>query len=111
MYKKITYITDGKKEKNYTREYLKNMKDFCAKYDFDLTIIDIGEMNFLKRLFVRIKYQDLDKIPYVQYAGNVLFGRIDEVGLREFISWNQTDWYDNPLENNGEYIRNIKKGE
>ena len=105
MYKKITYITDSKKEKDYAREYLKNVEDFCFKYDFDLTIIDIGEMSRLKRLYAKFKYQNLDKVPYVEYACNILFGGIDEKGLKEFISWNQTDWYDNPLGDDGRYIR------
>ena len=96
---------NSKTEKDYAKVYLKNIKEFCAEYDFDLTIIDIGKMNRLKRFAIRIRYQGLDDIPQVRYADNTLFGCIDEKGLKEFISWNQTDWYDNPLGDDGKYIK------
>ena len=105
MYKKITYVMNSKIEQDYAKAYLKNIKEFCAEYDFDLTIIDMGKVSRLKRFSIRLRYQGLNAVPHVRYAGNILFGCIDEKGLKEFIAWNQTDWYDNRLGDDGKYIK------
>jgi len=105
MYKKITYIRNSKTEQDYAKEYLKNIKEFCAKHDFDLTIIDMGKMNRLKKFAIKVRYRGLDKVPQVRYAGNTLFGGISKLGLKEFIAWTQTDWHDNPLGDGGRYIK------
>lgn len=93
-------MLDSRNEKQLL--YLEHIKKFTEKYNFELEVIDLGKMNRIRRAFVRGGGRAL---PCVDYAGNIFYGGISEESLKRFINWSQTNWIDEPLNNEGKYVK------